>query len=463
MEDAADASGVSREPSLQDARVVDGVFECPYPACGRRFGKRFNLKAHLRKHSGELPFACDVCGKKYAWQSSLIAHRKHSLACVAAEVDEHGEPVLRKASSRRRSSEVSSGSSRMTRRRESDPMLPGFQNLGDQLNASRRVQLDETDEDLFSGMDVSSNAELARAPGTAAQVGPFASQVLSVPPGPPALGALKFDLDKDKRLTISQQEPIPPLEQVQQGAHVQPRTFELPTPEEKPAPEEHAMAWGRPQQQSHTQSHQASFPSDSTSRMPQPQHSQTLLEPAPVQQPTLSGGPWGNNNLMKRMSSRGSHAGRLLPSILDIDSDGMDTSDQDGNRVSPLDMMVASPLMMYPPGSQAIVTPDTVRQLTWAESSRQYQPPQGPTGLGLATGLPRPANGPPKTNRAPAPYWPNVNARNGPVGAQPAAAGWAYDSQMAEPVRESAEGDLARTAGIDWPSDRAPQNLHWRQ
>lgn len=49
-------------------------FQCDI--CGKRFGLEWNMKLHRRIHSGERPFKCDTCGKAFAQRSNYKLHQQ---------------------------------------------------------------------------------------------------------------------------------------------------------------------------------------------------------------------------------------------------------------------------------------------------------------------------------------------------------------------------------------------------
>jgi KRAB domain-containing zinc finger protein len=44
--------------------------------CGRMFSQNFNLQKHIRTHTGNKPYKCDVCGKGFSENGSLQNHIK---------------------------------------------------------------------------------------------------------------------------------------------------------------------------------------------------------------------------------------------------------------------------------------------------------------------------------------------------------------------------------------------------
>ncbi|EMZ7034356.1 hypothetical protein ABE276_002395 [Salmonella enterica] len=50
-------------------------FECPEPECGQGYAMPHGLKAHMRTHTGERPYRCEVCEQTFTQSSGRNTHR----------------------------------------------------------------------------------------------------------------------------------------------------------------------------------------------------------------------------------------------------------------------------------------------------------------------------------------------------------------------------------------------------
>ena len=49
---------------MEEMEASNLRFKCEFPGCGREYGKKQHLKEHFRKHTGDMRYACDVCGER---------------------------------------------------------------------------------------------------------------------------------------------------------------------------------------------------------------------------------------------------------------------------------------------------------------------------------------------------------------------------------------------------------------
>ena len=49
-------------------------YECTY--CEKKFSEKGSLVTHERTHTGEKPYECSYCGKKFSEKGNLVTHER---------------------------------------------------------------------------------------------------------------------------------------------------------------------------------------------------------------------------------------------------------------------------------------------------------------------------------------------------------------------------------------------------
>lgn len=80
-EDSSPSSDVDGHHATSGMTLTSKVFVCPLYSCGRLFKRMEHLKRHVRTHTMERPFACDLCKKRFSRSDNLNQHlRIHARA-----------------------------------------------------------------------------------------------------------------------------------------------------------------------------------------------------------------------------------------------------------------------------------------------------------------------------------------------------------------------------------------------
>lgn len=64
----------AKEKAEEEEEAEEGRYACEFPGCDKSYGKKHHLKEHERKHTGDMKYACEVCGKKFYIHAHMKRH-----------------------------------------------------------------------------------------------------------------------------------------------------------------------------------------------------------------------------------------------------------------------------------------------------------------------------------------------------------------------------------------------------